>query len=135
MADITTELASKCGISPEQAQKGLGAVLAFLKKTVPAETYAKISAAVPGAEEMTAAAETGQEASGGILGAIGDLAGKLVGGSAAAALVGQLTKLGFTPEQIQMFLPKVLEFLKGKVPDETLKQISAAVPAPEPAAQ
>src|SRR5262249_62216364 len=85
MADSTSEMASKCGISPEQAQKGLGAVLAFLKKSVPAETYAKISAAVPGSEEMTAAAESGQESSGGILGAIGDLAGKLVGGGAGPA--------------------------------------------------
>ena len=42
MADIATELASKCGISPDAAQKGMGAVLEFIKTAKP--TYPQFEA-------------------------------------------------------------------------------------------
>ena len=36
MSDTVTDLAGKTGISPDQAQKGLGAVLEFLQNRAPA---------------------------------------------------------------------------------------------------
>ena len=43
-------------------------------------------------------------------------------------------QLGMTPEQIQGFLPRVLEFLKGKVPESVMGQISGLLPTPQEAA-
>src|SRR5262245_6326235 len=71
MADIASELASKCGISVEAAQKGLGVVLGLLKSKLPAETFAKLSAAVPEASNMMAGAdEACDQDSGGVMGAV-----------------------------------------------------------------
>ena len=41
MADIVSDLAARSGLTPEQAQKGLGAVLAYFKGSVPEEDFAK----------------------------------------------------------------------------------------------
>jgi hypothetical protein len=132
MADIAAELASKCGMSVDAARKGLGVVLEFLKSKLPAEAFAKVSEAVPGVESMvSSAAETGAEASAGVVGAIKGAVGKLFGGGGADALVAKFGQLGMTPDQLQGFLPKVLEFLKGKLPESVMKQISGLLPAPQ----
>ncbi len=131
MADIVSELAGKSGVSPDMAKKGLGAVLAFLKGKVPAEAFAKVSNAVPDADNLMAAAEADKGASGGgMFGAAAGLAGKLLGGGAGggAGLVAKLTQLGFAPEQLQGFLKNILDFLKGKLPDNVLNQITGMLP-------
>jgi len=129
MADIINELASKCGISPEMAKKGLGTLLAAFKHALPAESFAKIEDAVPGAASMLAdVQEQGEASSGGILGAIKDMAGKLFGGGAPEALAAHFGKLGFSAEQFENFLPRVAEFLKSKLPPDLMKHISAVLP-------
>ena len=136
MADIASELASKCGISTEAAQKGLGVVLGLFKSKLPAETFSKISAAVPGADNMmSAAADTGKEASGGVISAVKGAVGKLFGGGGATdALISKFGQLGMSADQIQGFLPKVMEFLKGKLPENVMNQISGLLPTPQEAA-
>src|SRR5262245_41033009 len=116
MSDSVSELAAQSGSTPGQAKKGLGAVLAYFKESVPEEAFAKVSAAVPGSDQMMAAAGPAEQPSGGVLGAIKDVAGKLFGGGGASALISKLSNLGISAEQAQKFLPKVLEFLKGKLP-------------------
>jgi hypothetical protein len=129
MADITTELASKCGISPEMAKKGLGVLLAAMKHALPADAFAKVEGAIPGGGQLLADAQAeGAQASGGILGTLKDMAGKLFGGGGAAALVAHLGKLGFSPEQVKSFLPHVLEFLKSKLPPNVMQHITALLP-------
>ena len=56
MADIVTDLAEKSGVSPDQARQGLGAVLAFARESLPADEFAQVSAAVPGSDQLMAAA-------------------------------------------------------------------------------
>jgi hypothetical protein len=133
MADIISDLASQCGVSAEQAQKGLGAVLEMFKKELPAETYSKVQAAVPGAEDMVAQAEqTAPEASGGLLGNITSAIGKLFGGGGGVqAMVAKLGQLGFSADQLKAFVPKVLEFLKGKLPADVTKQAAGLLGTPE----
>jgi uncharacterized protein (DUF2267 family) len=134
MAELINELASQSGISTEQAQKGLGAVLGFLKSRLPADTYARVSAAVPDGASAAAAEPPAQEPGGllsGLAGAIGKLFG---GGGAAQELVAKFTHLGFSAEQLQTFLPRVMEFLRGKLPDDVMKQISGLLPAPQESA-
>ncbi len=127
MADIASELASKCGISVESAQKGLGVVLGLLKTKLPADSYAKLSAAVPNADSMVAAAPD----SGGVLGAVKGAVGKILGGDALISKIGQL---GLSADQIHKFIPQVLAFLRGKLPENVMRQVTEALPVPQEAA-
>jgi hypothetical protein len=134
MADLINDLASRAGISPEQAQKGLGAVLGFLKSHLPADVYNKVSAAVPGGD-AAAAAEPPAEERGGLLAGLTGAVGKLFGGGAGPELVAKLGKLGFSAEQVQAFLPRVLEFLRGKLPEDVMRKITGLLPAPQESAR
>jgi hypothetical protein len=128
VSESLSELANKSGVSPEQAQKGLGALLAFLKSHLPAEIFAKLMAVVPNGGDLMAAAQAVSEKapSEGVVGAVKALAGKIFGGSGGAAAV--FTRLGFSPEQVKAFLANVLAFLKEKLPEEVMKQIRAHLP-------
>ena len=132
MADIVSDLAAQSGISVEQAKKGLGAVLSYIKESVPEGTFSQLSTAIPNSDQIMAAAGLPEE-SGGIIGTIKDKVGKLFGGGGAAALLSKLSGLGLSAEQAQAFLPRVMEFLKGKLPDSVMKQIAGLLPQPEPA--
>jgi hypothetical protein len=130
MADIISELASKSGVGSDLAKKGLGALLLFVKEKLPADSLSKVLSAIPGGDNMmAAAAETGPEPSAGVLSTIGGLAGKLFGGGGGAtALVSKLTQLGFSAEQLQKFLPTVLEFLKSRLPPDIMNKIATLIP-------
>jgi hypothetical protein len=39
-----------------------------------------------------------------------------------------LTRLGFSADQLESFLPGALEFLKSKLPPDVVKQASALLP-------
>jgi uncharacterized protein (DUF2267 family) len=135
VSDFISELASKSGINLDMARKGLGAILAFFKEKLPADTFAKVTSAVPGAEALMTEAESAPEAhaEGGVMHAISEWAGKLFGGGGASAALSKLTSLGFSADQIKSFLPKVLAFLKGRLPPEAMKQISGLLPVGEEA--
>jgi hypothetical protein len=129
MADLVSELSSKAGVSADQVKKGLGAVLALLKEKLPGNVFSQVQAAVPGADGMMADAQAAPESSGGgILGAVKEMAGKLMGGSGAAALTAKLGQLGFSPEQGQNFFTAVLEFFKNKLPADVLDKLSSLIP-------
>ena len=61
MADLVNELTSRTGISPELVQKGLGALLSFLKKELGEETFDKVSASIPEASALTSRYESAPE--------------------------------------------------------------------------
>jgi hypothetical protein len=132
MSEFLSDLAAKSGIDPDQAKKGLGALLSVLKDKLPADLFAKVQSAIPGGEGLTSAAEAGAEPSTGkgILGAVSDLAGKLFhGGGGVAAALAKLQGLGLSPEQGQSFLHNVMEFLQNKLPPDVMKKVSALIPA------
>ena len=134
MADITSELATKCGISVEAAKKGLGLVLGLLKSKLPDDSFAKLSQAIPGADTMMASAtDSGGEASTGVLGAVKGAVGKIFGGG-TEALLAKIGQIGLSPEKIQAFLANFLGSLKGKVPENVVNQISDVFPAAQHAA-
>ena len=129
MADFISDLATKAGVSPDLARKGVGAILALFKDKLPAGAFAQVQSAIPNASNLMAGAQAAlQEApSGGVLGAVGDAVSKLFGGG-AAELASHLTHLGFSADQLKSFLPGVLEFLKNKLPPDVVKQVSAFLP-------
>ena len=79
---------------------------------------------------MADAAEQSSETSGGVLSAVSGLAGKLFGSAGGASvLLSKLSELGFSPDQLQRFIPTVLEFLRSKLPQDVMKKITTAIPA------
>jgi hypothetical protein len=135
MSETIGELASKSGLSIDEAKKGLGALLSSLKGVLPAEIFSRVQAAVPDAGQMmTGAEQSGHEASGGVLGAITSTVGKLFGGGDSAA-VAKLSQMGFSAEQLQQFLPNALEFLKARLPADVMERISSLIPGAAAAAK
>ncbi len=70
---------------------------------------------------------------GGLFESLAGLAGKILGGKAgeASQLLEAFNKLGFTPEQIEGFLPRALAFIQSHLPADLIKQILAKLPALE----
>jgi hypothetical protein len=132
VADFISELASKSGISPDQARKGVGAVLALLKEKLPPGAFSRVEAAVPDADGLVADAQPAEGAPGGLLESVAGAVGKLVGGDGGAAqLTSTLAHLGLSAEQLQKFLPTVVEFLKRRLPEDVVKKLGALLLASE----
>jgi hypothetical protein len=74
------------------------------------------------------AQEQGEPSSGGILGAIKEMAGKLFGGGSPEALTAHFERLGFSHDQVEHFIPRVVEFLESKLPPDLMKHVSALLP-------
>jgi hypothetical protein len=132
MSDIVNELATRTGISSDQVQKGLGALLSFLKEHLGDDLFQKLQSALPDASSLVSKFETSPgSADGGLLGAISGLAAKVFGGKAeeGAKLLASLNKLGFDPGQIEAFLPKALEWIKAHLPPDLLEKVMAGLPA------
>jgi Protein of unknown function VcgC/VcgE (DUF2780) len=134
MSDLVNELSTRTGISSDLVQKGLGALLAFMKKELGEETFDKLQSSIPDASRLTSQHESSAESAppqGGLFEMVAGLAGKLLGGQAGAGadLLSTLTKVGLKPEQIEAFLPKALELIKTYISPELLQKIIAALPA------
>jgi hypothetical protein len=145
MADLINVLSSQTGIAPEQVQKGVGALLSYLKGNLDPELFGKVEAALPNAPELISAFDSAKDGAGagsgsGLFGSIASLAGKLFGGQSGetAHFLASLSQVGLSADQIQAFLPKAFELLQAYLPPELVEQIQArlptfAVPAgPEP---
>jgi len=130
MSDIVNSLSSKTGIDPDRIQKGLGAVLKMLQDQLPPELFSKVQGVLPDAEAMISSAESTDQEAGGMVQAVTNLAGKLFGsrGEAATDLFARLSQHGFSADQLKVFLPRVLEFFKDKLPPEALEKIEGLVP-------
>jgi len=134
MSDLVNELATRTGISSDLVQKGLGALLSFLKKELGEETFDKLKSSIPEASRLTTNYESSPQPSqsqGGLFDVLSGLAGKLLGGKAGGGsdLIAAFSKLGFKPEQIEASLPKALELIKSHLSPELVQKLLAAVPA------
>lgn len=133
MADIITTLSSRTGIDDGMIRKGLGALLTFLQKNLPADVFSSIQSTLPGASEMLSAFESEPEAEGsssGFMGMVTSLAAKLFGGgeNGGAHLLANLSRIGLSASQIEAFLPQALDALKTYLPPELLERIKGVLP-------
>jgi hypothetical protein len=137
MSDLVNQLTAHTGLSPELVQKGLGALLSFLKKQLGDETFNKLETSIPGASALKTQYESAPETEGaapshgGLFEMVSGLAGKLLGGKAGEGvdLLSMFSKLGFKPEQIEAFLPKAIELIKSHLSPELTQKLLAALPA------
>ncbi len=130
MSELLNDLASKAGVSPEQAQRGLGALLSFIKEKLPQDDAAKVEAEVPNSNEAVSAFEANKtEPDTGLLGSIGGLVGKVFGGDSSVSEISKrFSQAGFSVEQLQKFIPQLIEWLKNHVPADLLQKIKDKIP-------
>ncbi len=94
-SDLIGMLTKSLGLSEAQAMAGVGSLLSLAKEKLPADTFDKVSKAIPGVDGMLKAASD----VGGITGQIGNLAG----------LSNQFSKLGISQDQIGKLVPAVTD--------------------------
>ena len=139
MDEILKTLAEHTGISVETARNALGAIIAFLKEHLPEGLSHQLMQSLPDAHGLASSFEENKdpEPSGGLLGALTGLAGKVFGdgGAEATKALGMLKQSGLNLEQIQAFVPKVLELIKQHLPAELYEKILALIPGLSPAAE
>lgn len=128
MSDAIQSLAQQVGISPDLAAKGVGAVLAYVKEHLGDDALNHVQGLLPNAGDLIesftkAHSEAG---SGGFMGMVTELAGKLIGGQLGdiTKLGGVLSGLGFSIEQLEAFLPKIIAMLHDVFPADLLGNLS-----------
>jgi hypothetical protein len=135
MADSLNELASGTALEGDQAQHGVGALLALLKDRLSPEAYDHLKNAVPDSEKALSAFEAKAGSTGGnIIDTVKNMAGKLLGRQEGAAVQDHFASVGLSADQLQSFLPRLYEMLAAKLPPNIMEQIKQHVPGFEPAA-
>jgi hypothetical protein len=132
MSELVNTLTDQTGISSDLVHKGLGVLLSFLKKELGDQAFDQLASSVPGASGLLEKFESSPEAgSGGLFDVVTGLASKLFGSKLAdvPALLAAFSKLGFSAEQIETFLPKAIELIKSYLPADILEKIMASLPA------
>jgi hypothetical protein len=97
---LMTTLMSVLGVTKDQAEGGLGAILTLAQEKLVKGDYDKIAAVIPGASKYLEKAK----ALGAVVGPLSNLAG----------LNGALGKLGINPATAAKFIPQVTNYV-GKV--------------------
>ena len=124
--DILNVLTEQLGITQDQAKGGAGAIFNLVKDNLGGDRFNEVAAAVPGMEDLLAAAPAG----GGLAGAIGGLTSMLGGGAeklgGLASLAGSFKELGLDMDMVTKFVPIILSFVKSQGGD-ALKNIVAEV--------
>jgi hypothetical protein len=132
MASFLEELADKAGLQSDQAHQGIGALLTMLKNRLDPETFSRLQQAIPNASEVLARCQSKmQESKGGLLDALKEMSGKLLGVNdqdAAAAVHSHFGNFGLSPEHVKNLLPALGDMLARRLPPEVMDQIHAHVP-------
>jgi hypothetical protein len=131
MPDFTTELSSNAGLAKDQALQGIGAMLGMLKSRLDPEAFSHLKNAIPDSGDMLSAFEEKmQSTGGGLMDAVKNVAGKLLGGEqdSTAALHSHFASVGLTPEHLKDLLPQLHEMLSGKVPSGVIEQMKKHIP-------
>ena len=124
MMELIQQLMAGAGVNQAQAEGGAGLLLGLLKEQLSSSEFAKVDAAVPGAETLIdAAPATNSGGLGGLLGsAVSALGGTELGN--LASLAGGLSKLDLDIGTIGKFIPILLAFLQSKGGDDLVGMVS-----------
>lgn len=115
--DLTAMFTKELGVTPAQAEGGVGALLGLAKTRLKPAEFAEVSAALPGTDALLKAAPS--MGSGGAMGA-------LAGAGGLASLAGSFSKLGLNAETAAKFAPTLLKYLNGKGAASAASMLSKA---------
>ena len=100
-------LTKNLGVSETQAQGGAGLLFKLAKEKLGGADFSKVSASVPGIDNLISTAP----ASGGQLGGLGKMFG---GAGGLASLAGGFKNLGLDSGMVGKFVPIILQFVQSK---------------------
>jgi hypothetical protein len=103
--ELTAMFTKELGVTPAQAEGGVGALLGLAKTRLKPEEFSQVSSALPGTDALLKAAP----AAGG-----GGAMGALAGAGGLASLAGSFSKLGLSADTAMKFAPTLLKYLNGK---------------------
>lgn len=131
MADFVEILALKTGVRPEQAQRGLEALIFTLRQRLPDDAFSTIAAIIPAARMSAASAveefrdqldfwgsglpEMSQKA-------------RRVNTTPLTEILQRLTRSGFSMQEANEFLPVAFQLLKKALPQDVMRQIDRSIP-------
>ena len=131
MPDFISSLASKTGLSTAKAEQGLGALLSSLQGNLSSDIFGKVTGAIPGATNMISGFESAAgKAAPSATSALTGLAGSLLGGQsgAAAGLLNNFAKVGFSADTVKSFLPLAVDMLSKNLSPDLMKAVEKGIP-------
>ncbi|MEI6611006.1 MAG: DUF2780 domain-containing protein [Deltaproteobacteria bacterium] len=124
---LVKSLTSKLGVTDEQATGGSGAIFNMAKQNLSKSKFAQIAKAVPGIDKMMKAAPK-TESDNGMLGSASSLIEKDAPAlSKVASLTNSFSKLGMNADMLDKFTPVILDYVKSKGGDKTMKVLQAVL--------
>jgi hypothetical protein len=125
MEELVARIVNAAGITPEQAQRTIGLILAFLRKEGPADKIDELLKTIPGGEEAAAAGEDDKPSGGGLL---GGLMGMLSGGGGLMGLASQLSGAGLGPSEMTNAGKELFAFAREKLGEDQINEITSSIP-------
>ena len=115
--DLPDTVARELGIDPAQAERGLSAVFMSIRLAVDPTSYARVSAAFPGADAWMRPPGLG-----------GGRTGEMLALAGPGALRRQLKLAGFTEQDIVRLGPTVGKALQAALSPDVFDQVVARIP-------
>ena len=127
MNELIAQLVSQLGVQEGQAKGGAGLLLKLAQSKLGGD-FSKVSAVIPGIQELIKAAPE----AGGASKLLGGLAGALGGGKAGgladlASLAGGFSQLKLDPQMISKFAPIILSFVQSKGGQDVVKLLAGVL--------
>ncbi|CAB9521179.1 expressed unknown protein [Seminavis robusta] len=141
MDAFISQVATKTGIDESVVRTYIGLMLEFIQKKAPDGVTKEISANIPEAQPLIDSVSKEQQQGGSnndllkacmpILDLLKKLLAPLLGDEAkdAAEVTNIMTKAGVNPAQGGELMDNLLEFLKQQIGPDTVKQLTANIPA------
>jgi len=130
-SSLVDTLVRQLGITPEQASGGAGSIFSMAKQGMNSADFAKVSTAVPGMNELLAAAPSQAAPSSNMTGLMG-MAASALGGSGSsvgrlASLAGSFQSLGLNSGMVSRFIPVILQSVQSQGGSATMGLLQSAL--------
>jgi hypothetical protein len=130
-SSLVNALVRQLGITPEQASGGAGSIFSMAKQEMNSADFAKVSTAVPGMNELLAAAPSHAVPSSNMTGLMG-MAASVLGSSGSsvgrlASLAGSFQSLGLSSDMVSRFIPVILQSVQSEGGSATMGLLQSAL--------
>ena len=124
MEQLIARVAAAANIPPDQAERAINLVFAFLKKEAPAEVDPMLRD-VPGASAAAATGETDKPKANGIMGGLMNM---MSGGGGLMGLASQLSGIGLGTGEMTTVGKEIFTYAREQAGAERVDKIAAAIP-------
>ena len=124
MNELIARVAARAGIPPDQAERAINLVLAFLKREAPGE-FGELQHYLSNAGTAVAAGEADDPKAGGLMGGLMNMMG---GGGGLMGLASQLTGIGLSTGEMTSVGKEIFAYAREHAGEERVSQVAHAIP-------